>query len=34
VICLQETKVPDEMFPAGAPAELGYPFAAGGDERL
>jgi exodeoxyribonuclease-3 len=28
VICLQETKVPDALFPAGAPAELGYPFAA------
>jgi exodeoxyribonuclease-3 len=28
VICLQETKVPDELFPTGAPAELGYPFAA------
>ncbi len=27
VICLQETKVPDELFPAGAPAQLGYPFA-------
>jgi exodeoxyribonuclease-3 len=25
VICLQETKVPDELFPLGAPAELGYP---------
>ena len=24
VICLQETKVPDELFPAGAPAEFGY----------
>ncbi len=28
VICLQETKVPDELFPAAAPAELGYPHAA------
>jgi exodeoxyribonuclease-3 len=28
VICLQETKVPDELFPTGAPAALGYPFAA------
>ena len=27
VICLQETKVPDDLFPTGAPAELGYPFA-------
>ena len=27
VICLQETKVPDELFPAALPAELGYPFA-------
>ena len=27
VICLQETKVPDELFPTGAPAELGYPHA-------
>jgi exodeoxyribonuclease III len=25
VICLQETKVPDELFPTAAPAELGYP---------
>jgi len=25
VICLQETKVPDEFFPTAAPAELGYP---------
>ncbi len=25
VICLQETKVPDELFPVAAPAELGYP---------
>ncbi|CAH2601393.1 Exodeoxyribonuclease III [Rhodovastum atsumiense] len=28
VICLQETKVPDLLFPAQAPAELGYPHAA------
>lgn len=28
VICLQETKVPDELFPLGAPAELGFPHAA------
>jgi len=28
VICLQETKVPDELFPTAAPAELGYPYAA------
>jgi exodeoxyribonuclease III len=28
VICLQETKVPDELFPATAPAELGYPHVA------
>jgi exodeoxyribonuclease-3 len=28
VICLQETKVPDELFPAAAPAQLGYPFVA------
>jgi exodeoxyribonuclease-3 len=28
VACLQETKVPDELFPAGLPAQLGYPFAA------
>ena len=28
VICLQETKVPDALFPTAAPAELGYPFAA------
>jgi exodeoxyribonuclease-3 len=27
VICLQETKVPDELFPAGAPAAFGYPHA-------
>ena len=27
VICLQETKVPDEFFPREAPAELGYPHA-------
>jgi exodeoxyribonuclease-3 len=26
VICLQETKVPDALFPAEAPAALGYPF--------
>ena len=26
VICLQETKVPDELFPEDAPARLGYPF--------
>jgi exodeoxyribonuclease-3 len=26
VICLQETKVPDELFPEAAPASLGYPF--------
>jgi exodeoxyribonuclease-3 len=26
VICLQETKVPDELFPHEAPAALGYPF--------
>jgi exodeoxyribonuclease III len=25
VICLQETKVPDDLFPRAAPAELGYP---------
>ncbi len=25
VICLQETKVPDELFPADAPGRLGYP---------
>ena len=25
VICLQETKVPDELFPAEAPAQLGFP---------
>jgi exodeoxyribonuclease-3 len=25
VICLQETKVPDDLFPTGGPAELGYP---------
>jgi exodeoxyribonuclease-3 len=25
VICLQETKVPDALFPDAAPAELGYP---------
>jgi exodeoxyribonuclease-3 len=28
VICLQETKVPDDLFPNGAPAEFGYPHAA------
>ena len=28
VICLQETKVPDELFPSDAPALLGYPFVA------
>jgi len=28
VICLQETKVPDELFPAAAPLLLGYPFVA------
>ena len=27
VICLQETKVPDELFPTAAPGELGYPYA-------
>jgi exodeoxyribonuclease III len=27
VICLQETKVPDELFPAEAPRLLGYPYA-------
>ena len=26
VICLQETKVPDEFFPEDAPARLGYPY--------
>jgi exodeoxyribonuclease-3 len=26
VICLQETKVPDELFPADAPERLGYPY--------
>ena len=26
VICLQETKVPDELFPEGGPAALGYPY--------
>ena len=26
VICLQETKVPDELFPAEGPPALGYPF--------
>ncbi len=28
VICLQETKVPDELFPAEAPSALGYPHVA------
>jgi exodeoxyribonuclease III len=28
VICLQETKVPDMLFPDAAPAELGYPHVA------
>jgi len=28
VICLQETKVPDELFPEDAPARLGYPHVA------
>lgn len=28
VICLQETKVPDELFPDHAPAKLGYPHVA------
>jgi exodeoxyribonuclease-3 len=28
VICLQETKVPDDLFPDGAPAKLGYPYVA------
>jgi len=28
VICLQETKVPDELFPTDAPVKLGYPFVA------
>jgi exodeoxyribonuclease-3 len=27
VICLQETKVPDELFPTGGPGEIGYPYA-------
>jgi exodeoxyribonuclease-3 len=26
VICLQETKVPDNLFPVAAPAALGYPY--------
>ncbi|MBE7211797.1 MAG: endonuclease/exonuclease/phosphatase family protein [Gluconacetobacter diazotrophicus] len=26
VVCLQETKVPDELFPADAPARLGFPW--------
>ena len=25
VICLQETKVPDELFPMAGPVALGYP---------
>ena len=28
VICLQETKVPDALFPAEGPASLGFPFVA------
>ena len=28
VLCLQETKVPDELFPAAGPPELGYPHVA------
>ena len=28
VICLQETKVPDLMFPDAAPGALGYPYVA------
>ena len=28
ILCLQETKVPDELFPTGAPADLGYPHVA------
>src|SRR5271165_4557181 len=28
VICLQETKVPDHLFPDAGPAALGYPFVA------
>ena len=28
VICLQETKVPDHLFPAEGPSALGYPFVA------
>jgi exodeoxyribonuclease-3 len=28
VICLQETKVPDELFPEAAPAAIGYPYVA------
>jgi exodeoxyribonuclease-3 len=28
IICLQETKVPDELFPDAAPAALGYPHVA------
>ena len=27
VICLQETKVPDELFPADVPPAIGYPYA-------
>ncbi len=27
VICLQETKVPDDLFPADVPPQLGYPYA-------
>jgi exodeoxyribonuclease-3 len=28
IICLQETKVPDDLFPDAAPAALGYPYVA------
>lgn len=28
IICLQETKVPDELFPDAAPATFGYPYVA------
>ncbi len=28
IICLQETKVPDDLFPEGGPAALGYPHVA------
>ena len=28
VVCLQETKVPDELFPGGSPAEAGFPHVA------